>query len=35
MPVFGMRPKSYEDFTEFLKRDIVLARVGSDQHQCH
>ena len=30
MPVFGMKPASYESFTEFKTRDIVLLGVGID-----
>jgi len=33
-PVFGMKPKSYEDFTEFLTRDIVLLASESTADQC-
>ena len=33
-PVFGMKPKSYEDFTEFLTRDIVLLASESTADLC-
>ena len=31
MPVFGMKPKSYQNFTEFKTRDIVLLGFGVDR----
>ena len=34
MPVFGLQPKSYENFTEFLTRDIVLLSSESTADQC-
>ena len=33
-PVFGMVPKSYQDFTEFKKRDIVLLASESTTDLC-
>jgi hypothetical protein len=33
-PVFGMTPKSYQDFTEFLTRDIVLLASESTADKC-
>lgn len=33
-PVFGMKPKSYEDFTEFLTRDIVVLASESTADNC-
>jgi hypothetical protein len=34
MPVFGLQPKSYGNFTEFLTRDIVLLASESTADQC-
>ena len=34
MPVFGMAPKSYQDFTEFKTRDIVLLASESTSNKC-
>jgi len=34
MPVFGMKPKSYANFTEFLTRDIVLLASESTADKC-
>jgi hypothetical protein len=34
MPVFGMVPKSYEDFTEFKTRDIVILSSESTSDRC-
>jgi LVIVD repeat-containing protein len=33
-PVFGMKPKSYQDFTEFKTRDIVLLASESTSDRC-
>ena len=33
-PVFGMEPKSYQDFTEFQKRDVVLLASESTSNLC-
>ena len=33
-PVFGMEPKSYQNFTEFQKRDIVLLASESTSNAC-
>lgn len=33
-PVFGMMPKSYQDFTAFLTRDIVLLASESTNDEC-
>jgi hypothetical protein len=33
-PVFGIKPKSYEDFTEFLTRDLVLLASESTADRC-
>ena len=33
-PVFGMKPKSYGDFTEFQTRDIVLLASESTADKC-
>ncbi|MFZ1059502.1 MAG: hypothetical protein WAP47_09960 [Candidatus Rokuibacteriota bacterium] len=33
-PVFGLVPKSYQDFTEFLSRDIVLLASESTADNC-
>jgi hypothetical protein len=33
-PVFGMTPKSYQDFTEFKTRDIVLLASESTADKC-
>jgi len=33
-PVFGLKPKSYEDFTEFKTRDIVLLASESTADKC-
>ena len=33
-PVFGMKPKSYGNFTEFLTRDIVLLASESTADRC-
>ena len=33
-PVFGIKPKSYEDFTEFKTRDIVLLASESTSDRC-
>jgi hypothetical protein len=33
-PVFGLAPKSYQDFTEFQKRDIVLLASESTADNC-
>jgi hypothetical protein len=33
-PVFGMKPKSYGDFTEFKTRDIVLLASESTADRC-
>ena len=33
-PVFGIQPKSYGDFTEFLTRDIVLLASESTADRC-
>jgi len=33
-PVFGMKPKSYENFTEFKTRDIVLLASESTADKC-
>jgi hypothetical protein len=34
MPIFGMKPKSYANFTEFLTRDIVILSSESTADQC-
>ena len=34
MPVFGLAPKSYRNFTEFLTRDIVLLASESTADRC-
>ena len=34
MPVFGLAPKSYADFTEFKTRDIVLLASESTSDKC-
>jgi hypothetical protein len=34
-PVFGMEPKSYQNFTEFQKRDIVLPASESTSNACN
>jgi hypothetical protein len=34
MPVFGLKPKSYGGFTEFLTRDIVLLASESTADKC-
>ena len=34
MPVFGLKPKSYANFTEFLTRDIVLLASESTADKC-
>ncbi len=34
MPVFGMKPRSYEDFTEFKTRDIVLLASEATADKC-
>lgn len=34
-PVFGLQPKSYEGFTEFQKRDIVLLASESTSNRCN
>lgn len=34
MPVFGLKPKSYGNFTEFLTRDIVLLASESTADKC-
>jgi hypothetical protein len=34
MPVFGLAPKSYRNFTEFLTRDIVLLASESTADKC-
>ena len=34
MPVFGLKPKSYTRFTEFLTRDIVLLASESTSDEC-
>jgi len=34
MPVFGLKPKSYEGFTDFLTRDIVLLASESTSDEC-
>src|SRR5205814_2614358 len=34
MPVFGLAPKSYQKFTEFLTRDIVLLASESTADRC-
>jgi hypothetical protein len=34
MPVFGMTPKSYEDFTEFKVRDIVILSSEATADLC-
>jgi hypothetical protein len=34
MPVFGMTPKSYEDFTEFKVRDIVVVTSEATADLC-
>jgi hypothetical protein len=34
MPVFGLTPRSYEDFTEFKTRDIVLLASESTADLC-
>jgi len=34
MPVFGMAPKSYEDFTEFKVRDIVILASEATSDLC-
>ncbi|MEO5697744.1 MAG: hypothetical protein ABIQ60_11505, partial [Burkholderiaceae bacterium] len=34
MPVFGLAPKSYEDFTEFKTRDVVLLASESTSNRC-
>ena len=33
-PVFGMKPKSYQDFTDFKTRDIVLLASESTADKC-
>ena len=33
-PVFGIKPPSYQDFTEFLTRDIVLLASESTADRC-
>jgi hypothetical protein len=33
-PVFGMKPKSYEDFTDFKTRDIVVLASESTSDKC-
>jgi hypothetical protein len=33
-PIFGLKPKSYENFTEFLTRDIVLLASESTNDRC-
>lgn len=33
-PVFGLKPKSYQDFTEFQTRDIVLLASESTADNC-
>jgi hypothetical protein len=33
-PVFGLMPKSYQDFTEFKARDIVLLASESTSDRC-
>jgi hypothetical protein len=33
-PIFGMTPKSYTSFTEFLKRDIVMLASESTNDNC-
>jgi len=33
-PLFGLKPKSYENFTEFLTRDIVLLSSESTADEC-
>jgi hypothetical protein len=33
-PVFGMKPKSYQDFTEFKTRDIVVLASESTSDKC-
>jgi len=33
-PVFGLKPKSYQNFTEFLTRDIVLLASESTADKC-
>lgn len=34
MPVFGLVPRSYQDFTEYKTRDIVLFASESTSNQC-
>ena len=34
MPVFGLKPKSYQNFTEYLTRDIVLLASESTADRC-
>lgn len=34
MPVFGLAPRSYQDFTEFKARDIVVLSSESTANQC-
>jgi hypothetical protein len=34
MPVFGLKPKSYENFTEFKTRDIVLLASEATNDKC-
>ena len=34
MPVFGLQPKSYGKFTEFLTRDIVLLASEATSNKC-
>ena len=34
MPVFGLKPKGYENFTEFKTRDIVLLASESTADRC-
>ena len=34
MPVFGMKPPSYENFTEFQTRDIVLLASEATSNRC-
>ena len=33
-PIFGLEPKSYQNFTQFLKRDIVLLASESTEDLC-
>ena len=34
MPVFGLKPKSYENYTEFKTRDIVLLASEATSNKC-